>query len=279
MQAPRNRDVHSVVTPQTSVEPHRKPPSPWLLALEGTAFLEWSALALTWPFLASAPQGDGHPVMVLPGLMAGDASTWPLRVFLDRIGFVGLGWDQGLNRGPVNGTVKKLADRIRGIEREHGRKLSLVGWSLGGAMAHALAQRMPNRVRSVITMGSPLDGHPHASNAWRLFEAVSGMRVTDRSLRGLMGKAPKVPTTNLLSKSDGIVHWRASMLPKCAQSESIEVNATHLGFGANPLVLWMIAERLSQPEGQWRAFQRHGALRSFLFRDPRRVRIDDLYAR
>jgi pimeloyl-ACP methyl ester carboxylesterase len=264
---------------QTAREPHRTPPSRWLLALEGRAFLEWSALALSWPFLAREPQGDGHPVMVLPGLMAGDASTWPLRAFLDRAGFASRSWDQGLNRGPVNGTVKKLTDRIRGIEREHGRKISLVGWSLGGAMAHALAQRMPDRIRSVITLGSPLDGHPHASNAWRLFEAVSGLRVTDRRLRDLMGKAPKVPTTNILSKSDGIVHWRASMLPQCPQSESIEVDATHLGLGVNPLVLWMIAERLSQREGEWRAFERRGPWRSFLFRDPRRLRIDELNTR
>ncbi len=259
--------------------PQRTPPSAWLLAGEGRALLEWYALALTWPFLNRGLRGDGHPVLVLPGLMAGDASTWPLRRFLNRSGFVALPWKQGLNRGPVDGTVGKLIDRIESIEREHGRKVSLVGWSLGGAMAHALAQHMPASIRSVITLGSPLDGHPHASNAWRLFEAVSGLRADDESLRDLMGQAPKVPTTNILSKSDGIVHWRASMLPPCERSESIEVSATHLGLGVNPLVLWMIAERLTQPEGAWRAFERRGPWRNLLFRDPRKLRIDDLYAR
>jgi pimeloyl-ACP methyl ester carboxylesterase len=264
---------------RTAVDVQRTPPSRWLLALEGRAFLEWSALLLSWPFLARKPRGDGHPVLVLPGLVAGDASTWPLRAFLDRAGFVSLPWQQGLNRGPVGKTIGKLSERIAAIEREHGRKPSIVGWSLGGAMAHEMAQRMPERIRSVITLGSPLDGHPHATNAWRVFEAVSGMRVTDRRLRGLMGRPAKVPTTNILSKSDGIVHWRASMLPQGEHCESIEVSATHLGLGVNPLVLWMIAERLAQPEGEWRAFDRRGPWRSLLFRDPRRLRIDDLYSR
>lgn len=272
-------NVRSADLRQTAVEMHRTPPSRWLLALEGRAFLEWSALALTWPFLARKPEGDGHPVLVLPGLMAGDVSTWPLRMFLDRAGFTAFPWKQGFNRGPVGVTVEKLTDHVIAIEREHGRKLSIVGWSLGGAMAHELAQRMPERVRSVITLGSPLDGHPHATNAWRLFEAVSGLRVTDSRLRDLMGRPAKVPTTNILSKSDGIVHWRASMLPQGKQSESIEVSATHFGLGVNPLVLWMIAERLSQPEGEWRAFERRGPWRSLLFRDPRKLRIDDLYSR
>jgi pimeloyl-ACP methyl ester carboxylesterase len=264
---------------RTARNQQRTPPSAWLLAMEGRAFLEWSALALTWPFLGRGARGDGHPVMVLPGLMAGDASTWPLRAFLDRAGFVALPWKQGLNRGPVGDTVNRLIDRIQAVEHEHQRTVSLVGWSLGGAMAHALGQYMPKSIRSVITLGSPLDGHPHASNAWRLFEAVSGMRADDKQLRNLMGQAPKVPTTNILSKSDGIVHWRASMLPPCARSESIEVSATHFGLGVNPLVLWMIAERLAQPEGEWRAFERRGPWRSLLYRDPRRLRIDDLYAR
>lgn len=260
-------------------EEHRTPPSRLLLALEGRALLEWSALILGWPFLGGMPRGDGHPVMVIPGLMAGDASTWPMRTYLERAGYVALPWEQGINRGPVGGTITKLSQRIRAIEREHGRKLSLVGWSLGGAIAHAMAQRMPDRVRGVVTLGSPLDGHPHATNAWRLFEAVSGIKVTDRRLRGLMGKAPKVPTTNILSKSDGIVHWRASMLPQCDLSETVEVSGTHLGLGVNPIVLWMIAERLSQAEGAWSTFERRGPWRTLLFRDPRQLRISDLYAR
>lgn len=257
----------------------RKPPSRLLLALEGRAIIEWSACMLAWPWLGRAPHGDGHPVLVLPGLLASDASTLPIRGLLNRLGFASHPWELGMNRGPVNGVIGKLSKRVRDLSRNSGRKVSLVGWSMGGAMAHGLALAMPDRVRSVITMGSPLDGHPHSTNAWRVFEQVSGLKADDEHLHELMGLTPLVPTTNILSKSDGIVHWRSSMLPPSALSETIEVSASHLGLGVNPAVLWMIAERLAQAEGEWRPFVRSSPWRSFLFRDPRRLRIDDLYAR
>lgn len=250
----------------------KEPPSKLLLALEGRAILEWSALLLAWPWLGMAPRGDGHPVLVLPGLVASDSSTWPLRNFLDRCGFTSYPWELGMNRGPVHNTIGKLGKRIRNIEKETGRKISLVGWSMGGAMAHGLARSMPDRIRSVITLGSPLDGHPHSTNAWRVFERLSGFKADDKRLHGLMGKPPRVPTTNILSKSDGIVHWRTSMLPPCSQSESIEVSATHLGLGVNPIVLWMIAERLAQAEGRWKPFERKGPWHNLLYRDPVNLR-------
>jgi pimeloyl-ACP methyl ester carboxylesterase len=243
-------------------------PSPLLLALEGRAFFEWTACAAAWPVLAHAAKGDGHPVLVLPGLTAGDTSTWPLRKFLEGRGYAVYPWELGLNRGPRDGVVRKLLARMRRIQREHGRKLSLVGWSLGGAMARALAVREPQRVRSVITLGSPLGGHPKATNAWRLFELVSGVRADDPRLRALLSRHPPVPSTSILSKSDGIVSWPMSLIPRNGQSENIEVSASHFGMGANPAVLWAIADRLSQPEGQWMPFDRSG-WRALLYGDPR----------
>jgi pimeloyl-ACP methyl ester carboxylesterase len=252
-------------------------PSPFLLALEGRAFFEWAAYVAAWPLLARAARGDGHPVLVLPGLTAGDSSTWPLRKFIERCGYTVYPWELGLNRGPRDGVVRKLIARIRGIEREHARKVSLVGWSLGGAMARVLAVREPERVRSVITLGSPLGGHPKATNAWRLFELVSGVRADDPRLRALMKRQPAVPSTSILSKTDGIVSWPMSLIPQNGQSENIEVNASHFGMGANPAVLWAVADRLSQPEGNWKPFERHG-LRALLYDDPHRDTGADLFA-
>ena len=243
-------------------------PSALLLALEGRAFLEWSACVAAWPLLTRAAQGDGHPVLVLPGLAAGDASTWPLRTFLQGRGYAVYPWELGLNRGPREGVVRKLLARIRGIEREHGRKLSLVGWSLGGAMARALAVREPERVRSVVTLGSPLGGHPKASNAWRLFEFLSGVRADDPRLKALLSRHPAVPSTSILSKSDGIVSWPMSLIPHHDTSENIEVSASHFGMGANPAVLWAVADRLAQPEGAWKRFDRSG-WRALIYGDPR----------
>jgi len=261
--------MKKATTPQIVRDLHAqmRAPSPFLLALEGRAFFEWAAYLAAWPFLGRATRGDGHPVIVLPGLAAGDATTLPLRRFLERCGYAVYPWELGLNRGPRDGVVHKLLARIRRIEREHDRRVSLVGWSLGGAMARVLAVREPKRVRSVITLGSPLTGHPKATNAWRLFEMVSGVRADDPRLRALMSRHPPVPSTSILSKTDGIVSWPMSLIPQTHQSENIEVNASHFGMGANPAVLWAIADRLAQPEGKWKPFDRKG-LRAFVYDDP-----------
>jgi len=248
-------------------EAQMRAPSALLLALEGRAVFEWAACMAAWPLLSMAARGDGHPVLVLPGLTAGDSTTWPLRKFIERCGYAAYPWELGLNRGPRDGVVRKLLARIREIEREHDRKVSLIGWSLGGAMARVVAAREPKRVRSVITLGSPLSGHGKATNAWRLFELVSGVRADDPRLRALMSRHPPVPSTSILSKTDGIVAWSSSLIPPGAQSENIEVNASHFGMGANPAVLWAVADRLAQPEGKWKPFDRRG-LRSLVYDDP-----------
>jgi pimeloyl-ACP methyl ester carboxylesterase len=247
------------------VEANLPPPSALLLALEWRALLEWASLPLLWPFLKTAPNGDGHPVLVLPGLIASDTSTWPLRRFLEQRGYAAYPWELGANVGPRDGVVRRLVDRVRRIERDHGRRLSLIGWSLGGTMARALAVRMPDKVRTVITLGSPLGGHPRGTNAWRLFELVSGLRADDPRLTRVMERQPPVPHTSILSKSDGIVNWRMSLAPALEQTENIEVTASHFGLGVHAAVLWAIADRLAQPDGQWRPFD-HNGWRSVFFR-------------
>jgi pimeloyl-ACP methyl ester carboxylesterase len=261
----------------TKLDTTLPPPSPLLLALEGRAFLEWGSLMLAWPWLRSAPSGDGHPVLVLPGLAASDNSTWPLRRYLESLGYAAYPWELGSNVGPRDGVVRSLTDRVRSLQKKHKRKLSLVGWSLGGAMARALAVRMPSRIRSVITLGSPIAGHPRATNAWRLFEWVSGISADDPGLMEVIKRQPPVPHTSILSKTDGIVHWRASLAPDFGQSENIEVTASHFGLGANPAVLWAIADRLSQAEGRWRPFERNG-WRSVFYKDPLGFRINGVEA-
>jgi pimeloyl-ACP methyl ester carboxylesterase len=254
------------------------PPSPLLMALEGRAVFEWASLALSWPILKRAPRGDGHPVLVLPGLIANDASTWPLRKFLESRGYQAYPWDEGFNRGPCDDLTGRLERRLMDIERRHGRKASLIGWSLGGAMARVLAFRMPEHVRSVITLGSPLQGHHRATNAWRVFELVSGWKADDPRLAEWLTLHPPAPSTSFMSKTDGVVNWRMSVAPESELSENIEVSATHMGMGANPIVLWAIADRLAQAEGQWRPLDRSDPLRSLLYRNPSKVRLADLIA-
>lgn len=253
-------------------------PSPLLMALEGRAVLEWASLALAWPLLGRAPGGDGHPVLVLPGLIANDASTWPLRRYLERLGYAAYPWEEGFNLGPRGRLVQRLESRLKQIGRRHGRKASLIGWSLGGAMARALAAKLPERVRSVITLGSPLRGHARGTNAWRVFELVSGWKADDPRLAQWLAQHPPVPMTSFMSKTDGVVNWRMSLAPEHPLAENIEVSASHLGMGANPAVLWAIADRLAQPEGDWKPLDRSDPLRALLFRDPHQPRLADLIA-
>ncbi|AKS41404.1 lipase family alpha/beta hydrolase [Wenzhouxiangella marina] len=253
-------------------------PHPVLMALEGRAFFEWSSLAVSWPILKRAPAGDGHPVLVLPGLVANDTSTWPIRRFLNSRGYAAYPWRQGFNIGPVDNLVERLEERLDTLHRRHGRTVSLIGWSLGGAMARALAVRMPEHVRSVITLGSPIQAEHQATNAWRIFELVSGWKADDPRLAEWLLEHPMAPSTSFLSKTDGIVNWRISMAPEHELSENIEVSASHMGMGANPIVLWAIADRLAQAEGEWKPLARDNPLRSLLYRDPKKARLADLIA-
>lgn len=263
--------------PRPSRTTSARAPSALLLALESRAVFEWSAYFMSWPWLRKAPPGDGHPVLVLPGLIANDSTTWPLRRLLETLGYDVQPWAQGFNVGPKDHIVQNLVDTVNRLTDQHQRKISLIGWSLGGSMARALATRMPDLVRSVITLGSPHGGDPRHTNAWRVFEMVSGMKADDPALHAQLADHPGVPMTSILSKTDGVVAWQMSLTPEHPLYESIELSATHLGMGANPAVLWLIADRLAQAEGQWQRFDRNG-WRGVFFRDPHERRLADLIA-
>ena len=123
------------------------------------------------------PGATGIRCSCCRGLPAGDASTALLRRFLISRGFSPSGWGQGLNLGLREGVMERAHERIRELWAEHGRTVSLVGWSLGGLYARELAKHSPEMVRLVITLGSPFTGHPRETNAWRLYEFASGHRV------------------------------------------------------------------------------------------------------
>ena len=249
-----------------SLIPHHPPPW-WLLALEGRAIFEWGAWWLTLPWFDKAAAGDGHPVMVLPGLIASDRSTWPLRKFLADRGFAAYPWEQGLNRGPQPGLHERLLDRVSELADRHGSKVSLVGWSLGGLMSRVLAWERPDEVRSVVTLGSPLSGHSGATNAGRVFQWANGRNPHDPDLQRLLGGHPELPLTSILSRTDGVVHWRASLVPVGPHSENVEVPASHLGLGVNPVALWAIADRLAQHPQRWQPFDFSG-WRKVFYRNP-----------
>jgi pimeloyl-ACP methyl ester carboxylesterase len=248
------------------------PPSRTLMFLEGRrAISELGAFLGALPLLSLAPRGDGHPVLVLPGLVASDTSTGALRSFLKNRGYAINGWRHGRNLGLRHGVQDAMVDQVQELNDTHGRKVSLVGWSLGGIYARQLAKMMPERVRGVITLGSPFAAGPKATNAWRIYEIASGRRADEEDARfgGALADTPPVPTTAIFSRTDGICAWQGCMEKTTAMSESIEVESSHCGMGHHPAAVYAVADRLAQPEGEWAPFDRSG-WRSMVYPNPHR---------
>jgi pimeloyl-ACP methyl ester carboxylesterase len=231
--------------------------------LEGRAPLEYLSLFATFPWLRSLPRGDGHPVLVFPGMGANDVTTWPLRGFLQSLGYVTQAWGQGLNFGPKRGVLERCADDIRALSQRTGQPVSLIGWSLGGIYAREMAKELPSMTRCVVTLGTPFTGHPKATNVWRIYEWMTGSRVGDPALMAQIRTPPPLPTTSIYSRTDGIVSWRCSLNEPSPLTENIEVHASHVGMGMNPLALYAVADRLAQPIGHWHPFDATGARRWF----------------
>jgi dienelactone hydrolase len=237
-----------------------RPPGLGLLLAEARGIFEFNASLLLSPLLMRAPRGDGHPVLALPGFLASDLSMAPMRRYLSELGYDAHAWRMGRNTGGISRMRAALRDRLAEIHSSSGRKVSIVGWSLGGVYARDLALQAPEMVRYVVTLGSPFANDVRATNATRLYEALSGEGVEDNSeLRQAISGDLPVPTTSIYSRTDGIVNWRTCLLRPSETAENIEVRlASHVGLGVNPAALWAVADRLAQGEGQFRPFDRSG---------------------
>lgn len=239
-----------------------KPPPRWLLLAETRALLEIGFGLATAPAMRLAPKGDGHAVLVLPGFMASDRSTGHLRDVLVQLGHAAVGWEMGRNFGGVARLRQALQARLTVLHAESGRRVSLVGWSLGGVLARDLALSMPDKVRRVVTLGSPFNGEVAANNVHRLYERMSGEQIEMPAhapgfarLAGDLG----VPATAIYSRGDGVVNWRTSILTPNHHAENIEIlGASHLALGFNAAAVWAVADRLAQPEGSFARFRRRG---------------------
>jgi pimeloyl-ACP methyl ester carboxylesterase len=160
--------------------------------------------------------------------------------------------------------IDACLERLDTLSQEHGRSLSLIGWSLGGLYARELAKARPDVVRQVITMGTPFTGHPKATNAWRIYEWATGHKIGAPDIHEPLRSPPPVPTTSIFSRSDGVVAWQCSLERESPHTDNIEVQASHLGMGLNPLTLYALADRLAQAEGEWRPFDRSGFGATFI---------------
>lgn len=243
---------------------YRAPPATLFATVLPRAGLDLAAFLTTWPLLAAARRGDGHPVLVLPGLLAGDPATVLLRGVLRALGHDVSGWTLGTNRGATSQVVQGLRALLERLHQQSGQRVSLVGWSLGGVFAQELARASPSAVRSLITLGSPL--LPRSGWSRQLSKLVDEAT----HLPGVTSRLPRVwaesgslrvPATSVYTECDGIVDWTTSTYAAGSRRENVRVRGSHLGLAHNPAVLWLLADRLAQAEGTWRPFQPPLALR------------------
>jgi len=221
-------------------------PPLYLAGLEGfRSFFSATNLAAERKYLKDLPSGDGHSVMVLPGFMAGDFSTVFIRYFLNHWGYSAKPWNLGLNLGlnKRRDVEARMSIELKKYFIESGRKVSLIGWSLGGTFARELARQHPQWVRSVICLGSPIGKDISGALTAGIYQFISGNRFSDPEFRKKIAAAskpvPNIPCTAIFSKSDGIVSWKIAQEIESEIAENIEVKS---------------ADRLRQKESDWKKF-------------------------
>ncbi|MEZ5572191.1 MAG: hypothetical protein R3E64_09215 [Halioglobus sp.] len=242
--------------------------------------VEMSSTAMLGPLLRTLPRGDGHTIMTLPGFMGADGSTSQLRRFLNKRGYRAIPWGLGRNAAEVRSqniddflahraaTEDAIAARVEAEFVASGRKLTLVGWSLGGLYAVALAHRFPQWIRQVITLGTPY-GDPRGTALYNVMGSLYNNEVDEEALRRWVahtysGGELSVPILAVYSESDGIVSAGIARCEADARYVThVAVLASHVGFPFNPLVFAVIANHLVEPHRRW-VLSRSQHLRPFV---------------
>jgi pimeloyl-ACP methyl ester carboxylesterase len=202
-----------------------------------------------------------EPVLLVPGFMAGDYTLAGLHALLRTDGYRTYKSHIRVNVGCTREAADRLEQRIESIAIRRGRKVSLVGHSLGGMLARGVAARRPDLVHGIVAMGSPIvaPGAVHQVLAW---DADLLTRLARAGFGGLMGEDclaggcarqsfdesrapldPSVDFTVIYSRRDGIVDWRACLDP---DAEAVEVATSHLGMAFDPLVFDVVSAALAQ---------------------------------
>lgn len=204
--------------------------------------------------IAELPRGDGHPVIVIPGLGADDDSTQALRETLQKLGYTVYGWGMGMNHGPGAKMDVKLDKLMMKVYRRHRCKVSLIGWSMGGLFAREMARNRPNLTRRVITLVSPfaVDAEKHLSRLiLKVFREYTGYTVERMQMRlSRTRRTPPVLCTSIYSKGDAVVKWQGCLEDPVPHAENLCVRGSHWGMVHNIEALKIIAHRLSLPDYQ-----------------------------
>lgn len=220
------------------------------------AALEFARMQFTPDETAS--RGDGHAVVLFPGLAADHRLMTPLAKHCARLGYTAHDWGRGYNTGPAGDALqwlRELAAEVAITMPDARKGITLIGWSLGGLYAREIAKAIPGRVRQVITLGTPFARLADSTNVQWLFELLNGTRgAVDASFARALRMPPPVPTTSIYSRSDGVVAWQACLGKPGPQSENLEVESSHLGLVWHPDVLRIVGDRLAQRPGRWKPY-------------------------
>lgn len=207
----------------------------------------------------AAAAGDGHAVVIFPGLGADGTSVAPLRSYCRELGYDALDWGRGFNTGPqgdMDEWLGELAEHVQALLVGQTLRATLIGWSLGGIYAREVAKVLP-AIRQVITIGTPFNATTDDTHAGWLYRLLTGAKpLLDRSLSQRLLTPPRVPTTSIYSRSDGVVAWQTCRHEKRSRlTQDIEISGSHVGMGWNRTVLRVIADRLAQPPTRWRQYR------------------------
>lgn len=227
------------------------------------ALFELISLLPAHVLISRAPRGDGHPVITLPGFRASDSSMNIMRGYLERWGYDPHPWGLGTNLGIGNDRSdyeRMFTERLEHIVEDRGEPATLIGWSQGGVIARQAAKARPDLVRHVITMGSPIADTPEATTIWRIFRRTSPQEITPELLEFLSEIATPVEgvrCTCIYSQTDGIVAPYLAQDWVSPVAENIRLYTSHFGMAVNPIVLYVVADRLAQTDDNWRPFTRN----------------------
>ncbi|NKI94625.1 alpha/beta fold hydrolase [Rhizobacter sp. SG703] len=219
------------------------------------AALELASHRLGRGFSTVQRKGDGHPVVIFPGLAADGSAVATLREHCTALGYTAFDWGRGLNVGPrgdVDAWMADLADHVRALLERHEGRATLVGWSLGGLYARELGKLLAPQVRRVITIGTPFNAEADHSHVGWLYRLLNGAPARlDAAMSRRLRTPPPVPTASIYSRNDGIVAWQTCI--HGAQEHAtglvrdLEVDSSHIGMVWNPRVLNAVGELLALP--------------------------------
>jgi len=192
--------------------------------------------------------GQGRPVIVIPGLATGDISTTLLRRTLKARGFAPEGWRLGLNTGADPAKVRKLETRIATLHRTTGKKVLLIGWSLGGLYARVLGHRCADHLQMVVTVASPFSGDHHANRAWQLYEAINDHTVEDPPFAEDVVAKPPVPTLAIWSAVDGVISPECTRGREGEADHTLRIDAPHLELGTSRSCIEKLLTKIAEIE-------------------------------